>query len=169
MKDRNNDNDFDDDLIEKKNNLNENADEKELILVVEDSEYLNDYISKNLRKNNYEVIQCHSEKEAYKLLAKNFFSLVILDLNLGDESKSSGMNILHSIRLQDKMLPVMIVSSIQDDKTKLKGFREGCDDFVTKPFFINELIARVDRMIERFSFMGIEKKVVTIQHLKSQT
>ena len=97
MKDRNNDNDFDDDLIEKKNNLNENADEKELILVVEDSEYLNDYISKNLRKNNYEVIQCHSEKEAYKLLAKNFFSLVILDLNLGDESKSSGMNILHSI------------------------------------------------------------------------
>ena len=46
-------NDFDDEFIEKKNNLNENSDEKELILVVEDSEYLNDYISKNLRKNNY--------------------------------------------------------------------------------------------------------------------
>ena len=45
-------NDFDDEFIEKKNNLNENSDEKELILVVEDSEYLNDYISKNLRKNN---------------------------------------------------------------------------------------------------------------------
>ena len=65
-------NDFDDEFIEKKNNLNENSDEKELILVVEDSEYLNDYISKNLRKNNYEVIQCLSEKKAYKLLARIF-------------------------------------------------------------------------------------------------
>ena len=157
-------NDFDDEFIEKENNLNENSDEKELILVVEDSEYLNDYISKNLRKNNYEVIQCLSEKKAYKLLAKNFFSLVILDLNLGDESKTGGMNILHSIRLQDKMLPVMIVSSIQDDKTKLKGFREGCDDFLTKPFFINELIARVDRMIERFSFMGMKKKMISTEY-----
>ena len=67
MKDRLNDDDF----TEKKNFFDENAEEKELILVVEDSEYLNDYISKNLRKNNYEVIQCHSEKKAYKLLAQN--------------------------------------------------------------------------------------------------
>ena len=160
MKDKLNDDDF----TGKKNIFDENAEEKELILVVEDSEYLNDYISKNLRKNNYEVIQCHSEKKAYKLLAQNYFSLVILDLNLGDESKTSGINILHSIRLQDRMLPVMIVSSMQDDKTKLKGFREGCDDFLAKPFFINELIARVDRMNERFSFMGIEKKVFSKEY-----
>ena len=62
------------------------------------------------------------------------------------------------------MLPVMIVSSMQDDKTKLKGFREGCDDFLAKPFFINELIARVDRMIERFSFMGMEKKIISTEY-----
>lgn len=129
--------------------------ERELILVVEDSEYLNDYISKNLQKNNFDVIQCFSEKEAYRELSKNYFSLVILDLNL--EEKSSGMNILHSIRLHSRMLPVIILSSIQDDRTKIRGFNEGCDDYVTKPFYIDELIARVKRLLEKFSCMGFEK------------
>lgn len=129
--------------------------ERELILVVEDSEYLNDYISKNLQKNNFDVIQCFSEKEAFRELSKNFFSLVILDLNL--EEKSSGMNILHSIRLHSRMIPVIILSSIQDDRTKIRGFNEGCDDYVTKPFYIDELIARVKRLLEKFSYMGFEK------------
>lgn len=129
--------------------------ERELILVVEDSEYLNDYISKNLQKNNFDVIQCFSEKEAYRELSKNYFSLVILDLNL--EEKSSGMNILHSIRLHSRMLPVIILSSIQDARTKIRGFNEGCDDYVTKPFYIDELIARVKRLLEKFSCMGFEK------------
>ena len=129
--------------------------EKELILVVEDSEYLNDYISKNLQKNNFDVIQCFSEKEAYRELSKNYFSLVILDLNL--EEKSSGMNILHSIRLHSRMMPVIILSSIQDDRTKIRGFNEGCDDYVTKPFYIDELIARVKRLLEKFSYMEFEK------------
>lgn len=136
--------------------------DKELILVVEDSEYLNDYISKNLRKNNFEVIQCHSEKEAYKELSKKLFSLVVLDLNLNDES--SGMKILHSIRLQNRILPVIIVSSNQNDSIKLQGFREGCDDYITKPFFIDELIARVKRLLEKNSFINFEKKTISTEY-----
>ena len=108
-------------------------DEKEIIMVVEDSESLNNFIAKNLIEQGFEVIQCFNAKDAYRKLSKNFISLVILDLNLGDDI--GGMRVLHSIRLQDKILPVMIVSSINTDKSKVEGFREGCDDYITKPFY----------------------------------
>ena len=121
--------------------------EKELILVVEDFDRLNNYIVKNLQKNGYDAVQCLTEKQAYKELQNNYFSLVILDLNLGENS--SGMKILRYIRLQNKILPVIIISSSNDDKTKIEGFREGCDDFITKPFFIDELIYRVKRSLEK--------------------
>lgn len=130
--------------------------ENELILIVEDSEDLNNFIAKNLRSQNYEVVQCFSADEAYKQLSKNSFSLVILDLNLGNGD--NGMEILHSIRIQSKMLPVIIVSSIQNEKIKIQGFREGCDDYIIKPFYIEELILRVKRMLEKFSFSGFDKK-----------
>lgn len=130
--------------------------ENELILVVEDSEELNNFMAKKLRSHGYEVIQCFSAADAYRQLSKNPVSLVILDLNLGNGD--SGMEILHSIRIQTKMLPVIIVSSIQTEKIKLQGFREGCDDYITKPFYIDELILRVKRMLEKFSFSGFETK-----------
>ncbi|MCR4953093.1 MAG: response regulator transcription factor [Treponema sp.] len=137
----------------------EDEKDKECIMVVEDSDYLNNFIATNLRKQNFEVIQCFNAKEALTMLPKSYVSLVILDLNLGDGL--NGMSVLHSIRLQDKILPVMIVSSVQDSNTKIKGFREGCDDYITKPFYIDELLLRINRMISKFSFMGYEKKRVS--------
>ena len=136
--------------------------EKDLILVVEDFDRLNNYIVKNLQKNGYEAVQCLTEKQAYKELQNNYFSLVILDLNLGENS--SGMKILRYIRLQNKILPVIIISSSNDDKTKIEGFREGCDDFITKPFFIDELIYRVKRSLEKLSYMSFEKKTVSLMY-----
>ncbi|MCR4789987.1 MAG: response regulator transcription factor, partial [Treponemataceae bacterium] len=73
---------------------------------------------------------------------------------------SNLMNIIHSIRKQNTILPVMIVSSIQDDKTKIEGFREGCDDYITKPFYIEELLLRIKRMLSKLSLMSFEKKPV---------
>ncbi len=136
--------------------------ENERILIVEDSESLNDFMAKNLRSLSYEVEQSLSKNDALKKLSKNIFDLVILDLNLGDEdSNESGMKILHKIRQQDKFVPVIIVSSIQDGNTKIKGFKEGCDDYITKPFFIEELILRVKRILLRSSMIDFEKKPIS--------
>ncbi len=136
--------------------------ENERILVVEDSENLNDFMAKNLRSLSFEVEQSFNKKDALKKLSKNIFNLVILDLNLGDEdSDKSGMEILHKIRQQDKFVPVIIVSSIQDGNTKIKGFKEGCDDYITKPFFIEELILRVKRILLRFSMIDFDKKPIS--------
>lgn len=131
--------------------------EKECIMVVEDSDYLNNFIASNLRNNNFEVIQCFNKKEAIEKLASSFLSLVILDLNLGDES---GMSVLQTIRRQDNNLPVMIVSSISDSNTKIEGFRKGCDDYITKPFYIDELLMRINRMISKYTMMGFNSKPI---------
>ena len=133
--------------------------DKECIMIVEDSDYLNNFMASNLRKQNYDVIQCFSKQEALEKLSSSFLSLVILDLNLGNGE--SGMTVLQTIRRQDKMLPIMIVSSINDSDTKIEGFRKGCDDYITKPFYIDELIMRIKRMIQKFSMMGYEKKSVS--------
>lgn len=130
-------------------------DEKSVIMVVEDSESLNNFVARNLLKQGFEVIQCFNAKEAFKTLSKNYVDLVILDLNLGDDI--GGMKVLHSIRLQDKLLPVMIVSSIQTDKSKIESFKEGCDDYITKPFYVEELILRIKRMLEKAAMIGFKR------------
>ena len=133
--------------------------DNDCIMVVEDSDYLNDFIATNLRKQNYDVIQCYNKTEALSKLSSSFLSLVILDLNLGNGE--SGMSVLQTIRKQDKMLPIMIVSSIKDSDTKIEGFRKGCDDYITKPFYIDELLMRINRMIQKFSMMNYDKKAVS--------
>ena len=135
----------------------EDEEEKELILVIEDTANFNDYITQQLKKNGYDIVQCYGIEDASIALSNNYFSLVLLDLNLDGED---GMQILKKIRLQNKFLPVMIVSSIQDEKTKVEGFASGCDDFITKPFYMEELLQRIKRMITRLSYMSYEKKAI---------
>src|SRR5574344_1883642 len=123
-------------------------DEKKLIFVVEDNERFNNFISAALIKSGYRTMQAYNGRQAYDVFSHNLFDLVILDLNLGDVQ---GLSILKTIRMQDKLIPVMIISSISDDETKLEEFRIGCDDYLTKPFYISELLMRIRRMIERTS------------------
>ncbi len=122
------------------------------ILVVEDSERLNDFIKVQLARNKYCVTQALNGKEAYEALKTSSFDLVILDLKLGDVD---GLTILKTIRLQNKQIPVMIISSISDDHTKIEGFRIGCDDYLTKPFMSGEMLMRVRRMLERSELINV--------------
>lgn len=128
--------------------------ETKRILVIEDSKRLNDFIKSQLEKNGFAAVQALNGKEAYTSLKSESFDLIILDLNLGD---INGLSILKTIRLQDKKIPVMIISSISDDETKIEGFRIGCDDYLTKPFMASEMIMRIRRMIERNEQMNLSK------------
>ena len=124
------------------------------ILVVEDSKLLNDFIAAQLEKNTYSVTQALNGKEAYEALKATYYDLIILDLKLGD---ADGLSILKTIRIQDKQIPVMIISSISDDQTKIEGFRIGCDDYLTKPFMTGEMLVRIQRMLQRSEQMLFRK------------
>ena len=124
------------------------------ILVVEDSKLLNDFIAAQLEKNTYSVTQALNGKEAYEALKATYYDLIILDLKLGD---ADGLSILKTIRIQDKQIPVMIISSISDDQTKIEGFRIGCDDYLTKPFMTGEMLVRIQRMLQRSEQMHLSQ------------
>lgn len=97
-------------------------------------------------KAGYEVFQAESLKTAYTELKAHLIDLVLLDLHLG---QSDGIEILKTIRRQNKLLPVIIVSSITNLDMKVNGFDLGCDDYITKPFYIEELLSRIKRIFSR--------------------
>ncbi len=116
------------------------------ILVVEDNDRLRRYIRGTLEKVGFRVREAESGKTAYAILRSEFLDLVLLDLRLGDVD---GLEILKTIRRQDEQLPVIIVSSVDDRDVKVDGFEVGCDDYVTKPFYAEELLGRVRRLLRR--------------------
>ncbi len=117
------------------------------ILIIDDDRRLNEYLSKKLIKDGYEVFNAFDANSAYKLMNDVLFDLVILDINLND--KVNGLDILKLIRNQDDFLPVLIISSINNVNTQITGFDIGCDGYLVKPFYYNELKARVDRFLSK--------------------
>ena len=116
------------------------------ILVVEDSERLRKFIVTNLIKAGYQTCEADSVKSAFEVLKSTRIGLVLLDLHLID---SDGIEVLKTIRRQSKILPVIIVSSLTDQITKVNSFNYECDDYITKPFYVDELLMRVERNLKR--------------------
>ena len=116
------------------------------ILVVEDNGRLRRFICTNLEKAGYNVLEAESGKSAFKLLDNQYPDLILLDLKLGDYD---GIDILKTIRRQEEYLPIIIVSSIDNQDIKVDGFNIGCDDYITKPFYVDELLGRVKRLLKR--------------------
>lgn len=120
--------------------------ENKSILVIEDNDRLRRFMASNLGKTGYQVYEAESGKSAYNILKSSFIDLVLLDLQLGD---INGIEILQTIRRQDENLPVIIVSSVNNQDTKINSFDIGCDDYIIKPFYVDELLGRVKRMLKR--------------------
>lgn len=116
------------------------------ILIVEDNLQLRKYIGKTLESSGYLVTLADSGESAISRLRHEDFDLVLLDLMLGD---THGLEILKLIRRQNEFLPVIIVSTCTDVSVKVDGFQIGCDDYLTKPFYSDELLVRVQRQLKR--------------------
>lgn len=120
--------------------------ESKVILVVEDNNRLRRFVCSNLEKAGYSVLEADCGKAAFSILEQQYPDLILLDLRLGDYD---GIEILRTIRRQEEYLPVIIVSSIDNQDIKVDGFNIGCDDYITKPFYVEELLGRVKRMLKR--------------------
>lgn len=133
------------------------------ILVVEDSDRLRKFMVTNLEKTGYQTFEADSVRSAFDELKKNSIDLVLLDLRLTD---SHGIEILKTIRRQNDFLPVIVVSSVSDLATKVNTFNNGCDDYITKPFYVDELLMRVERTLKRASIMRQNYDSI-VEHLSS--
>jgi len=110
------------------------------ILLVEDEESLQFYLKSELSFENYVVMQCFNGKNALDLLEAQTYDLVILDWMLPERS---GIDILRRLRRQGSNVPgiIMTARSVVDDK--VMGLDSGANDYITKPFEIEELLARI--------------------------
>jgi DNA-binding response OmpR family regulator len=107
---------------------------------VEDSHRLADTMAEALTKANYMVDIAHDGSEGYDQIMSGIYDLVILDLML---PKKNGYEVLESVRSEGNTVPVIILSAKSELGDKLAGFKVGADDYMTKPFAIEELLMRI--------------------------
>ena len=112
---------------------------REKILVVEDEKSIAHFISTVLANNGYEAMQARSGSEAISMISSHCPDLLILDLGLPD---MDGLDILRQLRSWSS-LPVVVVSARAHEKDKVTALDLGADDYLTKPFGTDELLARV--------------------------
>ena len=115
------------------------------ILIVDDDMAINDMLVKYLRKNGYITYSAYSGTEALLFLEKQKVNLIILDLMLPG---LSGEQVLAKIK-KTKNVPVIGLSAKEDSKSKIFLLKNGADDYVTKPFDIEELLARIETILRR--------------------
>ena len=116
------------------------------ILVVEDNLRLADTLEDALRAENYMVDIANDGLQGYEDAASGIYDILILDLML---PKMNGYEVLSSLRSDGNHIPVLILSARSELDDKLQGFRVGADDYVTKPFEIEELIMRIQAITRR--------------------
>ena len=116
------------------------------IFVVEDEQALCDTIVRSLKRLAYSVDYCYDGQKAMDMLAVERFDLVILDLNLPGED---GMTILKTLRKNDCDTRVLILSARCEVADKVAGLDAGADDYLTKPFHLDELAARIRNLTLR--------------------
>ena len=112
---------------------------RDKVLIVEDEQSIARFISAILGANGYETLQAQTGTEALSIISSNCPDLVILDLGLPD---MDGMEILRDLRSWSS-LPVVVVSARSHEKDKVTALDMGADDYLTKPFGTDELLARV--------------------------
>lgn len=116
------------------------------ILVVEDEKALCDAIARSLRHLAYSVDCRHDGRSAMNLLAIETFDLVVLDLNL---PAADGITVLETLRETDQDTKVLILSARSDIADKVGGLDAGANDYLTKPFHLEELAARIRSLTRR--------------------
>ncbi|WP_291570553.1 response regulator transcription factor [Clostridium sp. UBA4548] len=116
------------------------------VLIVEDDNSINNLVAALMKKSGYEVVQAFSGTEAMIYIQSSNFHLVLMDLMLPG---MAGEELIKNIR-KTKTMPVMVVSAKLDKEVKLELFRLGADDYITKPFDVEELSARIEANIRRY-------------------
>ncbi|HLR51250.1 MAG TPA: response regulator transcription factor [Candidatus Avamphibacillus sp.] len=134
------------------------------ILVVEDDNDISQLLCKIIRKSDYHAQPAYSGTEALIYLEKQKWDLVLLDLMLPG---MTGEEVLTKIT-EKGSIPVIIISAKSEQHTKINTLRTGADDFISKPFDVEEVSARIDSLLRRYKHTSetLEQNVLTYKDMK---
>ncbi len=122
------------------------TDEREVILLIEDDRALAVGLDLNLSDEGYNVLVARDGESGLRRALDDRPDLVVLDLTLPDRD---GFSVLEELRAAGRDMPVIILSARGEERDKIKGLGIGADDYVTKPFALAELVARIDAALRR--------------------
>jgi two-component system alkaline phosphatase synthesis response regulator PhoP len=120
--------------------------EKANILLVEDEENLHETLKLNLEMEGYSVSSAFDGNEAMKMVEEEYFDLIIMDVMLPE---MDGISVTENIRLTNNEVPVLILSAKNTGQDRILGLKKGADDYLTKPFNLEELLLRIDKLITK--------------------
>ena len=123
--------------------------EKNKILIIEDEAHIIELLTFNLEKNNFEVVIAKDGEEGLKMAYTEKPDLILLDLML---PKIEGTKVCMQLKNNQKMqdTPIIMLTAKSEEMDKILGLEIGADDYVTKPFSVRELIARIKVIISRY-------------------
>jgi two-component system alkaline phosphatase synthesis response regulator PhoP len=123
-----------------------NATAKPSILLVEDEENLHEALKMNLEMEGYAVTSAYDGVAAMKAVENEYFDLIIMDIMLPE---IDGINVTQNIRITNNEVPILILSAKNTSEDKVLGLKKGADDYMTKPFNLEELLLRVQKLINK--------------------
>jgi len=116
------------------------------ILLVEDEENIRDTLKLNLELEDYEVIAVGEGREVLKAFKGQHFDLVLLDIMLPEVD---GLQLCEQIRLLNMDIPIIFLTAKDSTTDKVQGLKKGADDYITKPFDLEELLLRIQILLKR--------------------
>ncbi len=126
------------------------------ILLVEDEENLQEALKLNLELEGYEVTSVSDGVAALAAVQGEYFDLIILDVMLPE---LDGISVCENIRLRGNEIPILILSAKNSSADRVLGLKKGADDYLTKPFNLEELLLRVDKLIHKSNRISQKKPV----------
>ncbi len=130
---------------------------KRRILVIEDDHDINNLVSMNLRDMNYEVESCEIGSRGFQMAMTGNFDLIVLDVMLPE---MDGLEICMRLRAAQKLMPILMLTAKDSEADRVVGLEMGADDYLTKPFSVRELQARVKAMLRRVEMLTQKPAVV---------
>ncbi|MBA6342472.1 response regulator transcription factor [Colwellia sp. MB02u-10] len=131
------------------------------ILLVEDEQKIADFICEGMQTKNVTVTHCADGNQGYEVASKNTFDIIILDIMLPGRD---GLDILRSIRQMGIDTPVILLTARNELGDRVQGLDMGADDYLAKPFYVEELNARIQALLRRHA--GTQQHVIEVGSLQ---
>jgi two-component system alkaline phosphatase synthesis response regulator PhoP len=142
------------------------SESKASILVVEDEEHLHETLRLNLELEGYEVTSAFDGNEALQKVSNEYFDLIIMDIMLPE---MDGISVTESIRVNNNDVPILILSARNSSADRVLGLKKGADDYLTKPFNLEELLLRVDKLIRKNKLIQVKDNIGDIYSFGKNT
>lgn len=126
---------------------------RKTVLIIEDNPYTSDMVKKYLIRNDYEVLTASDGQEGLRLAREENPALILLDLMLPG---IDGTTVCKTLR-EESCIPVIMLTARVEEEDRVAGLEMGADDYITKPFSLKELVARIRVVLRRLSPDGIER------------